>query len=98
MVDYRRNSLLRYHHMVRQLDHHIFNGTYGWMTAEAKPQPMIKLNRIFTNKPDYDYMNISYHHVKVKAITDTGVQYSMPWKTAKSSAQTSRALAPYQTP
>jgi len=49
------------------------------MTAESKPQPTIKL-RIFTNKSDYDHMNMPYCHVKstsVKAITDTGAQSSL---------------------
>jgi len=60
-------------------DHYIFDGTYGWMVAESKPQPTIKL-RIHTNKSDYGHMNIPYRHVKsssVTAITDTGAQSSL---------------------
>ena len=44
-------------------DHYIFDGTYGWMVAESKPQPTIKL-RIFTNKSDYDHLNIPYRRIK----------------------------------
>lgn len=61
------------------IDHHIFDGTYGWMIAESKPQPTIQL-RIFTNKSDHDHLNLPYHQVKstrVNAITDTGAQSSL---------------------
>ena len=64
---------------LRQIDHYIFDGTYGWMIAESKPQPVIRL-KIYTNKSDYDHMNIPYRHVKstnVTAITDTGAQSSL---------------------
>lgn len=46
------------------MDHYIFDGTYGWMVAESKPQPTIKL-RMYTNKSDYDHMKIPYRHVNI---------------------------------
>ena len=49
------------------------------MIAESKPQPVIKL-KIYTNKSDYDHMNIPYRHIKstnVIAITETGAQSSL---------------------
>ena len=64
---------------LKPVDHYIFDGSYGWMIAESKPQPTIKL-RIYTNKSDYDHINIPYRHVKsssVTAITDTGAQSSL---------------------
>ena len=61
------------------LDHYVFDGSYGWMVAESKPQPSIKL-KIHTDKSDYEHLNIPYRHVKstsVTAITDTGAQSSL---------------------
>lgn len=62
-----------------KLDHHIFDGSYGWMIAESKPQPTLQL-RIHTNRQDYDHLNLPCPNVKSKsitAITDTGAQSSL---------------------
>ena len=64
---------------LRPLDHYIFDGTYDWMVTESKPQPVIKL-KIYTNKSDYDQMNIPYRvksSTNVTGITDTGAQLSL---------------------
>ena len=55
------------------LDHHIFDGTYGWMVKESKKQPSIRL-RISTNKVDYAHLNAPCPQIKsskILAITDT---------------------------
>ena len=65
--------------MTLRLEHHIFDGTYGWMVAESKAQPTLQL-KIFTRTSDYDHLNLPYPNVtskSVSAITDTGAQSSL---------------------
>lgn len=61
------------------LQHHIFDGTYGWMVKESRKQPSITL-KISTNKLDYDHLNLPCPKIKpskVSVITDTGAQSSL---------------------
>ncbi len=61
------------------LDHHIFDGTRGWVAAESKKQPTLELTFSIDEK-DYEQMNLPTPVVtpsQVKAITDTGAQSSL---------------------
>ncbi len=61
------------------LDHHIFDGTYGWMVKESCKQPSVNL-RIFTKHSDYDHLNLPCPDVrstKVTAVMDTGAPSSL---------------------
>ena len=62
-----------------KLDHHIFDGSYGWMVAESKSQPSINLT-ISTSQADYVHLHLPFPKIapkKVTAITDTGAQSSL---------------------
>lgn len=61
------------------LDHHIFDGTYGWLLKECKAQPTIDL-LVSTRQADYAHFSIQRPKIsprKVKAVSDTGAQSSL---------------------
>jgi len=66
------------------MNHHIFDGTYGWMMKESQKQPSISL-RISINKTDYEQLklptiklqSLNAKSKKIAAITDTGAQSSL---------------------
>ena len=61
------------------LQHHIFDGIYGWIIRESPKQPSIKL-RLSTNESDYKHFGHTRPRVKpstISAITDTGAQSSL---------------------
>ena len=63
----------------KALQHHIFDGTYGWVVKESKSQPSINL-RLSINTTDYTQLDLPtplFKSSKVKIITDTGAQSSM---------------------
>ena len=63
------------------LDHHIFDGTQGWVAAESKKQPTVELT-ISINGNDYQQMSLptptpAITPSQVQTITDTGAQSSL---------------------
>lgn len=68
------------HHTTPSLQHHIFDGTYGWMVKESKSQPSIDL-KLSINKSDYEQLKLPVPLLekskKVNVITDTGAQSSL---------------------
>ena len=61
------------------LQHHIFDGSYGWMIKESRKQPSFVL-KLSTSKEDYDYLMLPHPKIKpsrVSVIADTGAQSSL---------------------
>ena len=61
------------------LDHHIFDGTGKWKTAESKKQPSLELS-LSVNADDYKQVGVFSPDVipsQVTVITDTGAQSSL---------------------
>ena len=61
------------------LNHHIFDGTYGWMMKESQKQPTVTL-KISTSDQDYEHFSATKPSIKprkLSVITDTGAQSSL---------------------
>lgn len=61
------------------VEHHIFNGTFGWMARESRKQPTVTL-KLSTNTHDYQQFAATTPNIKpskVSIIADTGAQSSL---------------------